>query len=459
MASAGPVRPAEVPGHPGEPGEPAPHFNWTTLGIVGGGGLFAFFAWLWIVRGEAVGAALLLGPVLVGLTVPMMVRARRTNPGFDLAGLLLVGLLLRLGFAYHRYKNAVDAIEYHVEGVRLARFYRVLDFSVATGKDVPGTGAMRAISGAVHVLVFDDFFASFLVLAWLAFVGCWFLYRAFEISFPDGARYRYAALLLLWPSMCFWPSSIGKDGWMLFTIGMASYGVARVLRRMAGGYMLLGTGLLAGSFVRPHLALLLLVAFVVVLVVGRRHAARDTITPSFIAKGVGLVLVLVIGSVLISRTQRVLDIEDFSAASIDSATALVSEQTTVGSSTFVAPNPRTPDGFVEATVTVLFRPFPFEARGSEQLLTAVEGMVLGLLTIGGWRRIASIPRRFRDQPYVMFALFSVLLWILAFGIIANFGILARQRTQMLPFYFVLLSMSPLVARARASTGTTRARPD
>ncbi|MFA5884660.1 MAG: hypothetical protein WDA60_12470 [Acidimicrobiia bacterium] len=439
-------------------GRPAPtgsaksaqRFPWTALGVLGGVGLFALYLWLWLVQGEPVGAAILLGPILVVITIPLFVKAGRMTTSFDLGGLLLTGLVVRFAFAYNRLLHAVDAYDYHFEGIRLARYYRALDFGVSTGKDVPGTGAMRAISGMVHVVVLDDFFASFLVLTWLSFLGCWFFYRAFEISVEDGDRYRYARLILLWPSMCFWPSSLGKDAWMVFTIGVASYGAARVFKRMAGGYTLMGIGLFAASFVRPHLALLALIAFVAALLVGRRTSVRDTVTPSFIAKGVGLVLVLVIGSVLVSRTQKILDIEDFSASSIDSATALVSEQTTVGNSAFTAPNPRSPTGFVEATVTVLFRPFPFEANGSEQLFTALEGMTLAAITVLSVKRLLTIPRRLRAQPYVMFALTSVLLWILAFGVIANFGILARQRTQMLPYFFVLLSVAPIVTKRSAA---------
>jgi len=356
---------------------------------------------------------------------------------------------------YQRFTNAVDGVEYHFEGVRLADFYRRFEFGAPTGKDVPGTGAMRAVSGAVHVLVNDDGFAAFMLMAWLGFLGCWLLYRAFEIGIADGDRYRYARLIMLWPSMCFWPSSLGKDSWMLFTVGLAAYGAARVFTRMPGGYTFVGVGLLGASFVRPHLALLFLVAFFVALMIGRRSDTRDTVTPAAIAKVLGVVLVIVIGSVLISRTQKLLDLEDFSAASIDTATTQVSEQTDIGSSSFSAPNPRTPTGFVEATVTVLFRPFPFEARGMEQLLTAVEGIVLLVITATAFRRLWTIPRRLRAQPYVMFCTAYVALWILAFGIIANFGILARQRTQMLPLYFALLALAPVVEKTKAAVDERR----
>lgn len=246
---------------------------------------------------------------------------------------------------------------------------------------------------------------------------------------------------------------------MLFTIGLAAYGAARVFRRLAAGYTLLAIGLLGASFVRPHLALLALVAFTIALMIGRRTSLREAVTPSVVAKVIGVVLILVIGSVLISRTQELLDLEDFSPSSIQSATTAVNEQTDVGGAAFSAPDPMTPGGFVVATVTVLFRPFPFEAHGAEQLLTAAEGVVLLMITAGSLRRLATIPRRLRDQPYVTFSAAYVTLWILAFGVIANFGILARQRTQMLPFYFALLALAPVVSRARASVSdSVRATP-
>jgi hypothetical protein len=385
------------------------------------------------------------------------VRASRSTDAFDLGGLLLFGLVLRFGLAYYRFEHAQDAFGYYANGIRLRAAYLRFDFSEPTGRPVPGTGGMRAISGVVQIFVNNDYFGAFLVLTWLAFIGCWLLYRAFAITVGDGDIRRYALLVMLWPAMAFWPSSLGKDAWMVFTIGLAAYGAARVYRRLGGGYTFMALGLLGASFVRPHLALLALVAFVVALLVGRRHDVRDTITPGFLAKMVGLVLVLVLGSVLVSRTQRLLDIEDFSSSSLDTATAEVTERTSEGDATFTPANPRSPIGFVEASVTVLFRPFPNEARGTEQLLSAAEGLFLVVLTVRSFRRLTTIPRRLRPQPYVTFALAYVLLWIMAFGVIGNFGILARQRTQMLPFYFVLLAVPATVAALRIDRADAKPR--
>ncbi len=95
---------------------------------------------------------------------------------------------------------------------------------------------------------------------------------------------------------------------------------------------------------------------------------------------------------------------------------------------------------------MLVRPFPFEASGTEQLLTTAEGLLLVVLCATSWRRIWGIRRRLRDQPYYATAIVFTLMFVYAFGTVANFGILARERTQLMPFVFVLLA-APLVLDA------------
>src|SRR5918995_297889 len=153
-------------------------FPWTAIATFAAVGLFVYYVWLWLAAAKPVGAAVLVGPILLLITIPVAMRANRTTPDFDLGGLLLLGLVMRFGFAYYRFTHAADANVYHQEGIRLADGYRNFDFSAPTGAEVPGTGAMRAISGGVHVLVYDDFFATFLIMTWLSLLGCWFLYRA-----------------------------------------------------------------------------------------------------------------------------------------------------------------------------------------------------------------------------------------------------------------------------------------
>jgi hypothetical protein len=315
---------------------------------------------------------------------------------------------------------------------------------------------MRMVAGAVSVLTGTNRVAKFLIFAWLGFLGCYLLYRAFVTALPNADHHRYALLVFLWPSLCFWPSSIGKDCWMLLTLGIASLGAARVLVRRPGGYTLLVAGLLLGSFVRPHVSLMALLAFGVALLVGRRDSSRSGITPSSVAKVAGLVILIAIGGVLASRAADVLDVNDFSGASINSALETNSGRTDEGGSTFSAANPQNPLGYVEATVTILFRPFPIESHGAEQIATALEGLFLLGLVIASWRRLATVLLRLRSEPYVTYALVYLLMFFFAFGTIANFGILARQRSQAMPFFFVLLAL-PAATRKTDPSDTEKLR--
>ena len=170
-----------------------------------------------------------------------------------------------------------------------------------SGAPVPGTGGMRIIAGVVSVFTGAERRREVPGLRVAGFPRVLLLYRAFVTALPNADHHRYALLIFLWPTLLFWPSSIGKDCWMLFTLGIASLGAARILVRRPGGYTLLVIGLLLGSFVRPHVSLMALLAFGVALLVSRRESTRPGITPSSVAKVAGLVVLVAIGGVLASR--------------------------------------------------------------------------------------------------------------------------------------------------------------
>ena len=423
-------------------------FSWQSVAL----GLFAltmvFWCWQWLTYGWPAGSSLFVIPLLTLLTGPIFIRVARTERRFDLAGIMATGLALRFFFSFYRYTHGFDAYTYDGWGNGIAQSLRKFNFGFDPGGEVPGTGGMKVIAGVVSVFTGENRVAKFLIFAWLGFLGCYFLYQAFTTALPNADHRRYALLIFFWPTLCFWPSSIGKDCWMLLTLGLASLGAARILVRKHGGYTFLVTGLLLGSFVRPHVALMALLAFTVALIVGRRTSTRPGVTPSSIAKVAGLVILIVVGGVLASRAASVLNVDDFSGSSIDTALTTNVDRTQEGGSTFTPANPKQPIGYVQAAVTILFRPFPYEARGSEQIVTAAEGLFLLVLVAASWRRLLTIPRRLRNEPYVTYAVVYLAVFIFAFGTMANFGILARQRSQAMPFVFVLLCLPPVVAKVK-----------
>jgi hypothetical protein len=69
-------------------------------------------------------------------------------------------------------------------------------------------------------------------------------------------------------------------------------------------------------------------------------------------------------------------------------------------------------------------------------------LVLGAASIP---RLLRLPKYIFQVPYVAYALTYTIMFVIAFSSIANFGILTRQRTQVLPLVLVFLVL-PLESR-------------
>jgi hypothetical protein len=87
---------------------------------------------------------------------------------------------------------------------------------------------------------------------------------------------------------------------------------------------------------------------------------------------------------------------------------------------------------------VLFRPYPTEAHNAQALLSSLEGVALMALLIWRLPRMIRGLSSLRRRPYLMFSLFFTVGFVTVFSAIFNLGILARQRSQVLPFVLVLL---------------------
>jgi hypothetical protein len=74
------------------------------------------------------------------------------------------------------------------------------------------------------------------------------------------------------------------------------------------------------------------------------------------------------------------------------------------------------------------------------MATALEGTFLLVLSIVRIRWLFAALKSIRRQPYVAFALLYTGMFVVAFSSIANFGLLARERVQLLPLYLVLFTV-------------------
>ncbi len=315
---------------------------------------------------------------------------------------------------------------------------------------------MELITTAIYTVIGPSPLAGFMVFGTFAFWGQYLLFRAFRIALPDGDGRRYALLVLLLPSMLYWPSSIGKESWLVLFVGVTALGAAKYFARRPGSIPLLALGAAGAGIVRPHVALLLFAG----LVIAQLFRPAGSGASDLLAKGAGILMLGGVALVLTRQSASLLGIDDLSWQAVSESVDWAAGQTTQGGSAF-APTPLdSPTGVLAAAVTVLFRPFPWEATNAQMLIQSLEGVFIALLTVKAWPRLRHLPRVMRHSPYVTFALGYSLAFIVAFSGFGNFGIIARQRVLLLPFFLVLLALptaDKVISRARTQKEREGAR--
>jgi hypothetical protein len=390
----------------------------------------------------------ILAPILVLLTLPALARQSRRENDRVLFWLLLVALVLKFGGALLRHYvtfevyNEADAGAYHETGLALAPSLLAGDWG-AIPRPLTDVNFVGFLTGLIYTVTGPSTTSAFLVFAWLGFWGLFYFYRAFQLAVPEGRARSYARLLFLLPSMLYWTSSIGKEAWMMFALGIAAFGVARVLTGAPGrGIGLAGLGLWFAALVRPHIATIVAVGLVVAYVARRPVGKQTPLAP--IAKMITLVGLSAAVLVLFRDAEEYLTRSKVDPqAGVVSASQEISSRTFQGGSAF-EPHPvmESPEEAPQAFFTVLFRPTIVEADNMQGMAAALEGSFLLLLSLVRIRWALSALRYLRRRPYLVFAFVNVVLFITAFSVLANFGLLARQRTLLMPLFLVFITIPP-----------------
>jgi hypothetical protein len=428
---------------------PASHTQFAALGIVVIGAYL--FALGWAVENTSydIWGAVLLVPVLLALTVPIAKRVAEHETDPTMMKIIMWALVLKLIASVIRYVvmyevyGSGDAHGYGNWGIRLHEYYRQGIFGIDVGRAGTGTKFLRRLTGVVFAVIGPTRLGGFLVFGWGSFWGLYFMYRAFRIGVPQGDYRRYAMLVFFMPSLLYWPSSIGKEAWMLLTLGLCAYGTARLLNGMAGGYTVLGLGLLGAAMVRPHMSALVCAGLGLAFLMRKSRGTSRGL--GLATKVVGGVVILALSSLVLQQVEEFFRIEDEGLSATGDVLDHTSQRTGKGGSEYEVTRVRSPLQLPGAAATVLFRPFPHEAHNMQARIASLEGTALLLLIILSWRRLRAVPLALWRHPYAAFALVYVLLFTVAFSSLGNFGILTRQRAQLLPFFFIFLAL-PATAR-------------
>jgi hypothetical protein len=415
--------------------------RWRAVVVVVGVGLVLAFVWTMLVGNYNQFGASLIALALLLLTIPLARHAARVEAWPALGWIVMAASVLRLGGAIARYhvtygvySGVADASTYTSVATQNYKAFRHYHFFW------PNTGVYHGLVPWLDTIIYALFgptqLGAFLVFSWISLIGAYLFYRAFRIGYPQGDGRRYAVLVFFLPSMLYWPSSLGKEAWMVLSVGLASYGLARALGGRVGGYLSLAAGVGGMLLVRPHLGLIFLPAAVIAFLLRRTTPGRRR--P--IGRMVGLAVLVVCCLVAVGKAQSYFGITNLDVQTVTKQLNTTRQQTDIGNSAFNPPNARSPAGYPEAIVTVLYRPFPWGAHSLTVRVASLEGMILLGLTVASWRRLRRLPRALWENPYVTYAFVYSALFVVAFSNFANFGILARQRVQLLPLFLVLLAM-------------------
>ena len=281
-----------------------------------------------------------------------------------------------------------------------------------------------------------------------------YMYRAFTIAIPDGKKRSYARLLFFLPSMLYWPSSIGKEAWMLFALGLAAFGTARLLTgRPWRGMALAGVALCLAAMVRAHVSGMAGSGWWwPTCSPGRRggwraRAGGEDGGPGR-APGPGRPAARPHPVVPAGEGHR-----PGGRGQLGAGRDRPPDRP--GRVGFDAPSTVLPGQAALAAVTILFRPFLFEAHNAQVGRDRPGEHPAALPHLASRRAIWQAVRHLRRYPYVAFILVYLALFVVAFSSIGNFGILARERTQLLPFFLVLLAVPVSRARPAATPAPTR----
>ena len=372
--------------------------------------------------------------------------------------LRVVGSLARYWVLYGIYGGVGDATGYYGRGLRFANRLWAGDLSVFSARQWFdssgwwGTDFLRNVSGIVVSLVGPSVAAAFLAFSLLAFLGLFAIVLAIWRGSGDERTTRAAMLIWLWPSLFFWPASIGKEAFLTFAIGLAVLGYVGREQKISWGFLVSGIALV--FCVRPHYA------GAVVVSMGIAHLIPTWNQHGGLRKAVELTGILIAMAGTLVAAQGALGLGDADLEGLREFVEFRGGQTLQGGSSIGA-LPSGPLAPLQAFVNIWMRPFLWEAHNILSIFAALEIAALWAIV---WRFRRDIWALVKDWRHSRFYRFAIPFWAgitLMLGLnFGNLGIIARQRSLAFPFFLAMIAAVPVTAagtEGRAAEAVERLR--
>lgn len=342
-----------------------------------------------------------------------------------LNSLWLFHLLMTIGYFFLTTDGGGDAWAYwrSSKAMNIEEFWEYLLLH-------KGTYFMYALNYFPANVMGMSFLSNTILFSLFGFAGILFFYIVLRDSLNFNikiAGFKLFPAVLFLPNLHFWSSGVGKDTIIFFSVGLMSFALQNISKRIH----LLCISLFLTFMIRPHIFLFLLTSFGIAFLINGKTRIRNKFIVS-IASGILLVL---LAPIVIEYVK----IDSLSFDTINSRSEIqaghLSEEN-VGSRIDIAAL-----SYPAKVLTFLYRPFFFDAKGLIPLIISFENLIVLILSI---KVLMTSPvKTFRNAPAILKGL--LLFMILGAAIfslsLSNLGIIIRMKNMFMPGFLAYLVWS------------------
>lgn len=287
----------------------------------------------------------------------------------------------------------------------------------------PGTEIVKLITFPFVKYFNAPFWLGFVLFSSISGIGILLLYQMLQkISGADKYLYCLSVILLLLPNLHFWTSLIGKEA-LLFPFFV--WFLIEIEKKRYFSFYLFAS-LLVIALIRPHVAFIVLLSYILSLMVTEKFTPKIKIW-----LGTSFFLITVFLIFLLRQLQ------DFSGG-----IPRVIQKYEAHIRYFKKTDAYVPlDEYYlpYKLFTFYFRPLPFEKSGHFYQIISIENTVLLLLSfVGIFYGIKHFKNLLKSRLVVFSILFIFLMGIMYVYAYANYGIIMRTKIMAAPFLYVVL---------------------
>lgn len=317
--------------------------------------------------------------------------------------------LFSVVYCYYTFTGGGDAVKYYMHSIT----------NVGIGF-YPGSPFIKAFTTVTSVGLDANYLNATLQYNVIGTMGLVLLYlsiKKYLIELPN-----YWLFILFIPSMSFWSSGLGKDAISFFAVCLFLYALVASKRAV----ILLPLSFFLIFMVRPHIAAMMLISYVIYFIIQARVPAVFK-----------LILLPIIGAGLflsIGFVQTYVGLED---ASIDGVSSYIDKRQGYnqggGSSLDISSM-----SYPMQMFTYIFRPLPFDVNNIVSLVTSLENTVLLFLFVYILLKIKFKLKTLLQGKHLWLFTYAFLTCTILALTTPNLGIATRQKWMFMPILIYLL---------------------